>query len=89
MSSIVRKFAQNGDIIQTASVKNLGWLLAHKHEVTAIYLHGAYGGSVKLHAYLTVNGVAMSYTSTFADYTVMCDFVSKRRAWKNVSTSRV
>jgi hypothetical protein len=85
----VRLFAQDGSIVQAREVSGQDWLLKRASRVTALYLHGAYGGSVKLHAYLNINGASYSYVADFTDYKVMCDFVSKRRAWKNVSTSRV
>jgi hypothetical protein len=57
-------------------VKNLGWLLKHRHDVIAVYVYGA--GGLKA---ILANGTV--YRTSFADMSILRNFVAKR--WLDIT----
>lgn len=86
----VMTFGSDGLKTREFEVKNLGWLLAHKHEVEHITLSGKWckpdGDNITLIVQLRIGGVTHMYTTKFAQYSIMEAFVNRRRAW--VGTKR-
>lgn len=93
MTATVRKFdSKHFKVEKIYEVKNLGWLLRHKHFVTSLELMGKYDHEEAcLVAHLvipdgSIRGRYYSYQTYFANFDVMHRFVMRRAAWKCTQT---